>query len=438
MTTEDIKPIPKYIEKLIEQQDKQDFKTPCSSKRFYAYISRYKKEIIKITVAVRHYKGKRYYKQVAVHGLNARKCFVRDMNYYYISGYVVGWYAEGIQKYKKQYEDGKWYLEDDKYFDPYAPIVNPEYILKFPEFKYSAADKYEYVDLFRYLRLYQQYPQAELLVKFGLSNIATYKTILSLLSKSKAFRRWIIQHRLQIANGCYYAETILAAFKNNKPLDETQKYLKWKKSFIREDSFKPIYGLFKGKLLEQFFYYIKDKQISCSSYRDYLTACNYLKLDMSSEKNRFPHDFKKWHDIRIDEYSTAKAIADEEARQKLYKSFAAVSDKYLPLQHNFKGGYICIIAKSPTELIKEGDFLHHCVGRMGYDQKMVREESLIFFIRNITEPDTPFVTMEYSIKSKKVLQCYAMNNSRPNDEVMEFVNNKWLPYANKTIKKIVA
>ncbi len=45
-------------------------------------------------------------------------------------------------------------------------------------------------------------------------------------------------------------------------------------------------------------------------------------------------------------------------------------------------GYIYLIARSPKELIHEGDVLQHCVGRMNYDQKFVREETLIFFVRN--------------------------------------------------------
>ena len=436
MTINDIKQIPKYIEKLIEKKDKEDYKKPDGTTRFYAYISRYKREIIKITVAVKQYKGKRYYKQVAVHGLNAINCFVKDMGFYFIGGYKVGWYAEGIQKYEKWYEDGKWDVAEDKYFDPYAFIVNREYILKFPEYKYSAVTEYRYVDVFKYLRLYKQYPQAELLVKFGLSNLATYKTILSLLAKNKAFRRWIIQNRYELATHDYYTETIIAAFKQNKPLDEAQTYLSWKKKICQDKYYNPIRELFKGKLLEQFFSYIKKQSASENSYLDYLKACNYLKLDMTEDKNRFPHDFYRWHDIRIDEYMTAKAIADEKERQKLYKSFAKVSEKYLPMQRNLNDAYICIIAKSPAELIKEGNTLHHCVGRMGYDQKMVREESLIFFIRTVAEPDKPFVTIEYSLSQKKVLQCYGDRNHRPDETVMDFVNKKWLPFANKQLNKI--
>ena len=100
--------------------------------------------------------------------------------------------------------------------------------------------------------------------------------------------------------------------------------------------------------------------------------------------------------------------------------------------------YVCIIAKSKAELIKEGEILHHCVGRMNYDKKFTREESLIFFIRNSNSIETPLVTIEYNIQSRKVLQCYGNHDSTPDDSIMKFVYNKWLPYTNKKLEKIVA
>jgi hypothetical protein len=75
---------------------------------------------------------------------------------------------------------------------------------------------------------------------------------------------------------------------------------------------------------------------------------------------------------------------------------------------------------------------------MNYDQKFIREESLIFFVRNADMPDVPFVTVEYSLTIRKILQCYGDNDSKPKDEVLEFVNKKWLPYANRKLKKIAA
>ena len=82
--------------------------------------------------------------------------------------------------------------------------------------------------------------------------------------------------------------------------------------------------------------------------------------------------------------------------------------------------------------------MHHCVGRFNYDQKFVREESLIFFIRTKEYPDTPFVTVEYSPSLKAVLQCYGDRDSKPDDSVLHYVHDIWLPYANKTLKKLAA
>ena len=173
-------------------------------------------------------------------------------------------------------------------------------------------------------------------------------------------------------------------------------------------------------------------------YLDYLKACQNLGLDISEEKNRFPHDFKRWHDIRIDQYAAKKAMEDAEKRKELYAQFAAVAEKYLSLQHSKRSAFICVIARSPADLIREGEALHHCVGRMNYDQRMVREESLIFFVRAKESPDIPLVTLEYSPRSHKVLQCYGEHDHKPSEDILHYVNKVWLPYANKTIKHIAA
>ena len=190
--------------------------------------------------------------------------------------------------------------------------------------------------------------------------------------------------------------------------------------------------------LDKYFNYIGKQQISNSMYLDYLNACNYLGLDMNENKNRFPHDFKHWHDIRIDEYATAKALKDEEERKELYAKFSNVAEKYLPLQYEKKNEFITIIAKTPADLIREGEVLNHCVGRMNYDQKFIKEETLIFFIRCKELPDNPFVTLEFSLDKKKVLQCYAKGNTHPDQAVTQYINKVWLPYAKRTLKKISA
>ena len=101
-----------------------------------------------------------------------------------------------------------------------------------------------------------------------------------------------------------------------------------------------------------------------------------------------------------------------------------------------KGNYIVIIPSDPFDLTNEGNILHHCGGRMNYDQKFIREDSLIFFVRTKDNPQTPYVTLEYSPKERKLLQCHGDKNKRPDDETMNFINKKWLPYARKQLKQI--
>ena len=115
-----------------------------------------------------------------------------------------------------------------------------------------------------------------------------------------------------------------------------------------------------------------------------------------------------------------------------------IAKKYLPLQRESKENFITIIAMSPADLITEGEKLHHCVGKMGYDQKFVREETLIFFIRNKDNPESPFVTIEYSLSNHKVLQSYGDHDSKPDENVLHYINKIWLPYANKKLKSLVA
>ncbi len=277
-----------------------------------------------------------------------------------------------------------------------------------------------------------------MLITFGLTYFAMSKQILQKVGKDKSFRKWLINHRGEIIGHGYYVGALLRAYKSGKPIQSVQRLLVNRKEFGHRENYREIKALFPtGKELDAFFEYTERHEINFASYTDYLKACNYLGLDMSLPKNRFPHDFKHWHDMRIDQYRTAKTMKDAEERKELYDKFATVAEKYLDLQRN-KEAFIVVIARSPQDLIREGDTLHHCVGRMNYDQKFVREESLIFFVRNATEPDTPFVTVEYSLKNKKILQCYGEHDSKPDDSVMEFVNKKWLPYANRKLKQIAA
>ena len=438
MKIDKIKPIPKYIQKKIKLYDDKLKTKPLGRTRFYAYFTKNDGELVKVTVAVREYKKQWYCKPVVIHGVHSDRCFGKDIKFTYIAGYSVGWYEQGMQNFPHWYESTEWGWSADNSFDPYAPIVNRDYILqRFPEYKYSAVDRYTGMQVFKYLRLYEKFPQIEYLTKLGLHNIAMSTQILRLCGKDKKFRKWLAKNRQDIIRSFYYVSSIIKAYKTDKPIYEINNFATRKIKFDHADQIDDVKVLVKNEL-GKFLDYIEKQNTNFYSYRDYLNACQYLGLDMNEEKNRYPHDFKRWHDIRIDEYRSAKALKDEQERKEFYDKFVAVAIKYLSLEYNKKSAYMSIIAKNPSELITEGDALHHCVGRMNYDQKFAREESLIFFIRMKEKPDVPFVTIEYSPSKRRVLQCYGDNDTKPEDKVIEFVNKKWLPYANRKLKQLAA
>ena len=435
-----IRPIPKRIENRILSYDAKHGDN--KGLRFYAYLTTIQKELVKITVAVRN-KGKRtrLIKQVAIHGVYSDKCLVRDIEYNYMGGYRVGWFAEGVKypcNIPPYYNDGKWYTVEYKYFNPWAPVINPKFATSLKEFRYSAVNIQDPPCIITYLCTYLKYPQVEYLVKAGLGKYADSTMILKKIGEDKAFRKWLMVHREELAEHYYYIDVILRAYKTGNSLDALQTCREAKIKLSHDQHLKPICELFKGAERERFFDYISKQNTNANTYLDYLKACQYLGLDMSEEKNRFPHDFKRWHDIRIDQYATAQAEADRKAKQELYEQFARIAEKYLPLEHDKRSAFVCIIARSPADLIREGELLDHCVGRMNYDQRFIREESLIFFVRAKEQPGTPLVTLEYSLRNHKVLQCYGEHDHKPSEDILHYVNRVWLPYANRTIKKLAA
>ncbi|MCR4874475.1 MAG: PcfJ domain-containing protein [Clostridia bacterium] len=425
MLIEKIKPIPKYIEKQIIKKYKQS----NYAEHYYSYLTKNNSELVEILVATKLYKGDIYIKQVACHGIDSKEAFIKDMNFSYLAGYRVGWHAEGITKTPKWWEDDRWWKSYDEYYNPYSVLLNPEYATKQKEFKYALVEKVSGVYIFTYLRLFREFPEMESLEKMGLACLVYSKQILKKFRKDTTFRKWLYKNKANINNHRYRIGDIISAY--NKHIEIV--------SYCELADFRRKYkdfDLSNFGTLNKFFDYIKKQDTNVESYKDYMLACQELEIDTSLPKNYMPHNFKYWHDVRIDQLNALKAERDRKAREALYNKFAIVSNKYASLQKLKGNMYVAIIPTSPADLMHEGDCLHHCVGKMNYDAKFSREETLIFFIRDIQNIKQPLVTIEYSLREHKVLQCYGDHDTKPNEQIENFVFKQWLPYANRQLKKI--
>ena len=126
MKIEKIKPIPKYILQLIKKAEEKNPYSDSGYVRYYSYFAKNDGELVEITVACKNkLNSKRWRcKQVVVHGIHSEKCFLKDIVLHFMGNYSVGWFDEGLQKYRKWYESEDWGWQEDRYFYIRCPILN--------------------------------------------------------------------------------------------------------------------------------------------------------------------------------------------------------------------------------------------------------------------------------------------------------------------------
>ena len=239
MKIEKIKPIPKYMEKQIIKVAEHRLKyNERANTVFISYLTKNDGELVNVMVATKKYRGKWLLKQVAVHGLDSQVAFAKDIAFLTLAGYVVDWSNEnaGSCPYWGGYHE--WWECHDKYFNNQHLVINPEYALKYNCFKYSAVDKYSIPNILKYLRAYLKYPHAEMLVKLGLSGLATKTTILRQLTKDKDFRKWLYKNKDSFKY-CYYScDEIKYAYNKKVSLVEASKFMDFKRDLKNVRNYK--------------------------------------------------------------------------------------------------------------------------------------------------------------------------------------------------------
>lgn len=304
---------------------------------------------------------------------------------------------------------GVWYTTDK--IGVYVSVINLD-MLKDTKFKYCGYQGNG--DFLDWMRTYVEYPEVEFLGKLG---FPPSKKLLKKASKDKAFCKYLAKQ-----NPNDNLNAICYAYDHNMTVKDAGILLCAKQEAGKK--FRGNQYLKKAKINSlKAWEYIKKTKCNSSSYCDYIEACVNLGLNMKDTKNSYPEDFKRMHDLRVNQWDAKK-------NKKKYTQFKKAAVNYI--KYEFKGDkYSIVIPKQVRDLRAEGDFLHHCVGKMGYDSKMIKGETFIAFVRKNDDLKTPFVTVEVSCKTKKILQCYGKNDSKPKREVTAFVNS-W----SKEIKQI--
>lgn len=154
-------------------------------------------------------------------------------------------------------------------------------------------------------------------------------------------------------------------------------------------------------------------------YRDYVSMCKSLKVDLSHKTVRYPANICESHDAVLDEYNRLKF----EKEDKKFSESVSKIYKELKLSEFQNEKFQIVFPYRRTELMAEGTSLSHCVGSDSYYKSVVAGESLIFFIRRNECPEKPFFTMQVNIKQWRIVQVHGFKNSNPPREVRDFAQN---------------
>jgi hypothetical protein len=133
----------------------------------------------------------------------------------------------------------------------------------------------------------------------------------------------------------------------------------------------------------------------------------------------FPKDIVKYHDKLVPIYNREQAYRRKkelEGKQKAYND--NVYEKASKFNYS-NNEYLIRACEELTDLLIEGSSLRHCVG--SYVNSVSEGKEYILFLRKISEPDTPYFTIDLT-PNHQVRQIHGMCNCNMNADVKPFVD----------------
>lgn len=160
----------------------------------------------------------------------------------------------------------------------------------------------------------------------------------------------------------------------------------------------------------------------CTCYRDYLNDCKALKYDLKDTAITMPKDLFKMHDRVAKILKVREDEILKEKMQELVESRQAMEVTDMELGLSIRQPY------NIKEIVKEGKKLRHCVG--GYADRHAEGKLTILFLRKLSDPFTPFYTMEVS-NDLRIVQCRGYKNNmagNPKPQEIEIFEERYQEY----------
>lgn len=398
--------------------------------RFYTYLTLERGGDVGVrTVAVKAHrtKGNVCVKEVVRASVDSDRLRVRDLSFVMIAGYCVDWSPEGVgQKHTWSY-GGEWGIEK---YNPKRSnwklqcfVVNPALLATVERFRYCSWTPACGHPL-DYLKHYADRPRIECLAKAGVGWLAQRRSFCAKLEADPALMSWVAKNREDIARIGGNVTEIMHAYRRGVTLVEARRQIAVCKEFD---------GLNLPKSFDRLavWAWITEQSIPIYRYRPYLGLCSHYKLDLKDTKNLKPRNFE----ARLCELQDRKDAEDRAARRRraekleakreadaIAKAIAAVRVQLAKVEKT-KGPFGVYLPDSEADLRAEAKGMgSSCV--WSYGNRIARGTSVVVFVRMPDAPDKPFVTVDFDPATREISQCYATNNTKPAQPVLDFVYGK--------------
>lgn len=154
---------------------------------------------------------------------------------------------------------------------------------------------------------------------------------------------------------------------------------------------------------------------------DFITSIRHLLdyVKMSTEMEigyeRYPKSLKLRHDVVAMSYK----IKEDEAMNDRISSQSNEVEEIIKESIPVDSSYTIVLPKCTHDFANEGAKLHHCIA--SYAEKVARKESLILFMRNKRDIDSPLVSIELS-NNFSIRQASGLSNRKLESSERMFLN----------------
>jgi hypothetical protein len=139
-------------------------------------------------------------------------------------------------------------------------------------------------------------------------------------------------------------------------------------------------------------------------YKDYYTSLSTME-EFGTDIKSYPllfndkQQLQRYHDEAAAALSSVRNKGQDDKIRILY-------EKRLKMLEN-DGTHLIDMPKCSADLTREGSHLHHCVG--GYVRNVADANTAIYFLRQASAPDTPWLTVE--VRNKSCVQIHGACNA---------------------------